>query len=187
MFHWPRSCFFLFVGGLVSCSESKDDRNDESPCVVARHVDQCCSGAVPASVDDMSKDGCLQREQRAPAVETCSKVSDCNKVACGARTPPTPSRVAKRSGGSCVFANECESDADCVLATNEAYCCGCPEWLPRSLLATDPCFSTATAPVSAECVACPAVSETSCSPCSATTAAGRCVDGGHGYKQCVSG
>jgi hypothetical protein len=184
MFRWAESCCVLFVGVMASCSESKDPI-DESVCVVARHADQCCSGPVPASLDDLSKDGCLQRLERAPDVRTCSAVSDCNKVACGASTPPTPSRVARRSGGSCAFANECESDADCVLATNEAYCCGCPEWVPRSLLAADPCFSTAAAAVSAECEACPPVSETACGACSATATVGRCIDGGNGHKKCV--
>jgi hypothetical protein len=57
--------------------------------------------------------------------------------------------------------------------------------VPRSLLSTDPCLSTAGAQVSAECVVCPAVSETACPACSAAAAAGRCVDGGNGYKKCV--
>jgi hypothetical protein len=183
MFPWAKSCCVLFIGVIAGCSESAD-KEDESACVVARHVDQCCSDPVPASVDDLSKDGCLQRLERAPAVQTCSAVSDCNKTACDP-SRQIPTRAAERNGDSCVLANECESDADCVLATNEAYCCGCPEWVPRSLLSTDPCLSTAGAQVSAECVVCPAVSETACPACSAAAAAGRCVDGGNGYKKCV--
>jgi hypothetical protein len=182
MFRWAESCCVLFIGAIASCSESKDP-DDESACVVARHVDQCCSAPVAASLDDLSKDGCLQRVERAPLVTTCSAVSACNKVACG-NARPIPSRVANRQGGSCVLANECESDADCVLAANEAFCCGCPEWVPRSLLSTDPCFSTAGAPTSAECDACPPASETACPACSAITTVGRCVDGGNGYKRC---
>ncbi len=78
-----------------------------------------------------------------------------------------PSRVvAPDEAGVCEFVDECDpSDIDCLVATDHNRCCACPEVLPYTVVATDPCVTEGGAPPPADAT-CEDCSTVECPPCS---------------------
>ena len=167
--------------GTLGCGE---DEASTASCVVARQVDACCSEPVALPLSRLESDPCMQLVSRFAEVSECPAASDCVLVACPEPTPTPPlSRVAAPGGnGSCNYADECTTDADCVVATNRDECCACPVVVPRGLIAVDPCWVPSGSAVPAACDAC---ESTDCQACSAAPPAARCVDGGSGFRTCT--
>jgi hypothetical protein len=175
-----RSILLVALGGLVSSSCSKSD--DLGGCVVARRVDQCCSMPIAATERDLDGDPCLQRWDRTPDADACPGAQHCNLQICPeAFVLGTWTRVAERSGSSCVFKHECSTAADCTLASDRSKCCACPEWVPRQLLTDDACYVPEGQNPTAACNAC--VNALGCDTCAATTA-GSCTESA-GWRKCL--
>jgi hypothetical protein len=174
-------CLVSLAVLLVSCSKNDDDSGG---CVLAQHVDQCCSDPVPAAQRELDSNPCLQRWGRASDVAACPNAQPCNLRVCpdnfvlGQWT-----RAVGRSGSGCAFQHECNTDADCGFASNRSRCCACPEWVPRQLMANDACYVPEGQTVSSACDAC--VEALPCDACPATSN-GRCAeDGATGWRKCL--
>jgi hypothetical protein len=171
--------FTVLAGSLSSCSQT----DDPGGCVVAQHVDQCCSMPIAASSRDLDRDPCLQRWGRTPDVNRCPGAQACNLRTCPEMfVLGNWTRSAVRSGSTCSFSHECTTDADCAFASNKSRCCACPEWVPRQLLVNDACYVSAGQSASSACDACSDVLP--CDACPAT-ASGRCADDGTGWRKCL--
>jgi hypothetical protein len=176
---WLRVSGFAVL--LWSCSRGDDDIGE---CFVARRVDQCCSIPVAASQRDLDSQPCLQHWDRTPVVAACPAAEQCNLRTCpDSFVSGSWTRVAERSGSSCSFRHECDTDADCTLATNEYQCCSCPSWVPRRVLERDSCYVSAGQIVSPSCEAC--TYEPDCNPCPSASP-GRCADDGTGWRKCLA-
>jgi hypothetical protein len=172
----------LVTWGSAGCG---DDPKGASACVVARQVDACCSEPVVVPLSRLESDPCVQLVSRFPEVSECPAASDCVLVACAEPSPiPPRSRVATPDGnGACTYADECETDADCIAATNHAECCSCPVAIPRALVRIDPCWVPTGSAVPAACDTCPSFD---CQACPAAPAATRYVVSGSGFRACVA-
>ncbi|HEY5956688.1 MAG TPA: hypothetical protein VIV60_09055, partial [Polyangiaceae bacterium] len=87
-----------------------------------------------------------------------------------------------RSGSSCTFQHECNTDADCVAASNASHCCACSEWVPRQLLSLDTCYTPTGQGVSSSCESCKDVLP--CDGCPAPPT-GTCRADGTGWRKCL--
>ena len=156
-----------------------------SPCVVARHMDQCCAPFEPVRRKALEADECLyaypallvdrEREQRCIA----------KRGSCAAFTCPidsrAPSRVAESDdAGGCRYLDECASAGDCVLAFAEGRCCECRSSVPVALVEANRCVVSELAEISPNCRDCsPPVLCEQCAPpgpptCVARDAFSRC-------------
>jgi len=177
-----RSLVAVATCGLVALACSKAD-DDPGGCIVARRVDECCSIPIAATERALEQQPCLQRWDRAPDVAACPAAQQCNLRTCPDTFVLGPwTRVAERSGSSCVFKHECSTVADCTFASNRSKCCACPEWAPRQLLGKDPCYVEDGRSPARSCDLC--VDTLPCDACAARTA-GRCADDGTGWKKCL--
>ncbi|MCA9671708.1 MAG: hypothetical protein KC503_39185 [Myxococcales bacterium] len=137
-------------------------------CAVAIRVDDCCQAPQPVALADVLADECLVLwEDRYNIPEACKKrwPKRCELVDCASAEPL--SRVAKRIGGVCKYADECTTNTDCTVATNTRTCCACPEVVPRALLPINECLhehnATPSGPWPKRCLQpCP---EVLCAPC----------------------
>lgn len=138
------------VDAISAVDSSRDsarspDLGADPQCVIAyRHPtdSQCCCGEhFPALAQEVAADPCL--------VETGGELWTMPEpeAACGGAclpcdciSNPPPSRAVAWTGERCEFVGECESDADCILATNTRVCCACPEVYPAQLVDTDACL-----------------------------------------------
>lgn len=171
---------WLAAFGLVSVSCAKDA--DPGACFVARHVADCCSMPVAVTQRDLDSDPCLQLWDRAVDVGACPAASQCNLQTCEPTLALAPwTRIAIRSGSSCVFQSECDTDADCMPALNRSYCCACPQWVPRQLLSTDACYVSEGQVASSECESCADVLD--CDTCP-TAPNGSCVQEAN-FRKCL--
>ena len=99
---------------------------------------------MPAFVQSLQNDPCLvPYPARQPIPPQCQAKwpTKCNVIDC-ADGQPLSRLVAPIPGGSCNWMDECQTDADCVLATNYAVqsCCACSYAYPKALLATNQCL-----------------------------------------------
>jgi hypothetical protein len=112
-----------------------------SPCAIGIRVDNCCTVPQAVTEAELAADLCLVRWPVRSVPKACAERMPkvCETVDCAMAAPP--SRVtAKRPDGSCAFANECETAADCAVAYNARVCCGCGSVWPASVVAADPCL-----------------------------------------------
>lgn len=169
----------LVLVGLACNSEEVPD------CTVVRRVDTCCSTPTAIVVDDLGESPCEQSPFRAADVQACPAAQSCQGTACSNELfGASWTRLAESSGGQCEFASECETDADCILATNESICCSCPEAIPSRLPSNDPCWVPVGQQAPPNCAACQEV--LACSACpSAAAAVPRCVRDATPYAKCL--
>jgi hypothetical protein len=151
-----------------------DAQTPPSACVIALRVDDCCTAATAHSQSAVDADPCLVEWQAAgyyPAIPPACEAKwskDCALIDCIFTGPP--SRIVAPKDGTCQFVDECQTAADCVLATRRDECCGCPNVYPAALLKQDNCLvknGEAWGPTPEECsVDCLAEE---CSPCFSPT------------------
>lgn len=118
----------------------------EAPCVVAFHLDDCCTVPVPVRREELSADPCLI------PISHENAISDETLALCAARRPAgcpplgcvrarAPTRVAALdAAGRCAFADECTSDYACTLAEDASLSCACPTPYPHSVVEAEGCL-----------------------------------------------
>ena len=127
----------------------------KAECIVAVHADQCCTPPVPVTAAAMAADPCLVPyglEFLPATMAACPAVERCLAYDCGFSRPP--SRIAApdpASENGCRFANECATEADCIVATDVRGCCGCPAVFPKDLTLVNPCISPPGPPAGVVC------------------------------------
>jgi len=116
-------------------------------CVVALRVGRCCDKYMAVSRAEVQSDECLlpvpaNPVRRAELVTRCAEsfMEVCDAGPCPEELRTPPARLAVASGGKCRFADECHTDADCVVAKSASGCCNCAAAMPASLLETDTCL-----------------------------------------------
>jgi hypothetical protein len=172
----------LSLAWFVSIAWGCNNEAGPGTCLVARHVDQCCSTPIAVSQQQLDQDPCLQRWDRAVDVTRCPAAKPCSLRTCDEALRLAPwTRLAGANGSNCVLQDECSTDSDCTFATNRSRCCACPEWVPKALSQVDACYVTSGQSPSAACDACEDVL-----PCEAcpSVAAGHCVADA-GYRKCL--
>lgn len=187
---WPFSTMLLTLGlALVACGDRVVGETPDggvgqtdgplkadafvpptnSPCTVGIRVDECCNGAIAVTQAEIDSDECLVawpiRNWNVPQVCLDRQPKWCSQVDCAMRPPP--SRLTERDAtGQCVFVDECQTDADCVWASDQRQCCSCGEAVPKLLFDRDPCFGPRP-PGSPETCTDACTEEPACGPCMA--------------------
>jgi len=113
----------------------------DETCVVAIRTDNCCTSAQPLKASEVASDPCLELwPPTFPVAEACTDRWDpeCTRLDCMSAPPPT--RVAIAVDGQCQFAEECDTDDDCLIAVNMRACCSCGDAYPKALLLLNPCL-----------------------------------------------
>jgi hypothetical protein len=137
------------------------------------------------AAEAMSANPCLVPyglESLPATIAACPDAERCRMVNC--IFPAPPSRIAApdpASASGCRFVNECETVADCVVATDLRGCCGCPTVFPRDLALANPCISPPGPPAGLVCNTC---GDVMCGPCLTPTPAGSCTPVGD-YLTCL--
>lgn len=120
-------------------------------CVVARRLDECCGQWQAVTLLETQSDPCLvaypgtgvpvQTQEQC----TAQKPATCTPEPCVIDTPL--SRVAQPiegMEGQCESADECSTNAECVLATDaKGSCCACPESVPIAFVTPPGCYQPA--------------------------------------------
>ena len=148
----------MIPDGFYNPACTKDDN-----CRVAVRTDNCCEAAYPEKIWIIDFDPCLEYWSAYGAVSIPQECLDawdpqCAYIRCAPGSPP--SRAARCNQGTCEFATECATPADCVLVMDTRKCCPCPEVVPRGLYVVDPCllaYPNSVGPTDCEPTACPAV------------------------------
>jgi hypothetical protein len=132
----------------VGSTRSRGDGRGPTPvpgdCVIAIRIDSCCTSPMPVLYQRVLQDPCLVLfPQRGEIPQTCRDrwTTNCDAVDCTWGEPP--SRLVQGvPGGGCAWADECQTDEDCVLAVNydRVECCPCGRGYPRALLGKLPCL-----------------------------------------------
>lgn len=105
-------------------------------CVLATSVSGCCAHFVAATEQEVIDDPCLTAAGVPGSSSECNEHLDCD-VECD--WPRAPSRAISKRDGTCVFVDECEADADCVVAEDCGQCC-CPDAIALSVATRDECI-----------------------------------------------
>jgi hypothetical protein len=140
---------------LVPGADSSTPPNKTGGCIVAVRADQCCNEAFPAEQKQVDADPCLIPYENYLArhiPQDCVKKQpkECQYIDCIGKH--TVSRIAKRVlDGSCVFASECDTNADCAWGINWRNCCDCGNVYPRAILDADPCLVDVKKPLTGVC------------------------------------
>jgi hypothetical protein len=126
----------------------------DQTCVVAQRIDNCCTPWVAVSHGEAKADPCLialgEPWPSSDELLDCQP-QVCTDVLCLDPNVP-PSRTLFRADGACMFGDECQSPADCVLANDVTRCCNCTEAMPKSLVDQEPCLvPQGQSSASAEC------------------------------------
>lgn len=128
-------------------------------CVIAIRVDDCCTVAKAHTQTEVDADPCLVLWPSAVGMPQASMAcvakwpKECELVDCTFSGPP--SRVVALKEGTCQFQDECQSNADCAIATDTKQCCACPLVYPRALLEQGVCLNEVSQPwgiIPDECV-----------------------------------
>lgn len=126
-------------------------------CVLAVRLDSCCQQAVAATVQEVEADECLVEFDRngkypQPVVDTCFAriAAQCTATLCELSWPPSLAVVADASG-MCSFADECQSAADCAIASDHENGCACPRAWPRSFVDAHECIIEPGQQLPAQC------------------------------------
>lgn len=109
---------------------------DPDGCVAARRIDDCCQPWIAVEQEMAQAEPCIvalgEPWPEGRPLALCMPDVDCALVDCA---PPAPtSREALRGDGACMFADECETDADCVLALESTSCCACLVSMPKRIV-----------------------------------------------------
>jgi hypothetical protein len=115
-------------------------------CVIAVPVDSCCMDPMPVPATAVAADPCLVPYPAGEIPEICRA----RRPTCGGPHDgcvpelewPKSRLVEAGPGGTCQWKDECQTDADCVLAWDYrgAACCRCAEVFPRTMVDTDRCL-----------------------------------------------
>jgi len=137
---------FALDGGLASFdagSQPKVDVLTATTCTIAIRVDNCCTQPIAVRPEQLKSDPCLVPYVyglKVPKLCRDKWPKMCELVGCTFGQPPSR-LVTVAPGGSCHFKNECETDADCVLANDARKCCSCAQAYPTSMTEEDRCLS----------------------------------------------
>jgi hypothetical protein len=113
----------------------------------------------------------------------CVGIQDCGSVQCESLEPPSRRAGLIAADDSCTFADECSTDADCVLAYDGSAFCDCPSSTPAVLLTENPCQIAADSPQDEIPTVCDRARFTgACAPCPVLPAP-RCEESG-GLRLC---
>lgn len=146
-----------------------DVDGDPGECVVATRLDACCFEPLPVRRAELAEDACLVeltdlgRARLDGTDADCGARSECLGVLCGL-IPTTPRTAAPSAAGECQLVDECETDADCVIADDASLCCSCTQGYPRSVVEAASCIGSSDASTADACssictTACEAVCE----------------------------
>jgi|GEM_PF-3552832 hypothetical protein len=129
--------------------DEPNEPNADPQCAVAIRVDDCCTRPQAASRTEIEADACLlevigDRPVGIPDACAAKWPAICATVRC--TFSPAPSSLATFDGQKCVFADECQSDADCTMAADYAQCCSCDEAQPIALVENAPCLASSEFP-----------------------------------------
>ncbi len=117
---------------------------EDTECVAAIRVDNCCQAAFPATRADIAADPCLMQwsgwSYWGGIPQECMDRWDpiCDMIDCDSEPPW--SRAAACSPDGCVFVPECTQPGDCTLMIDHRDCCACPTAWPASMQGHDPCL-----------------------------------------------
>ena len=142
---------------------------EDTECVAAIRMDNCCEQAFPATRADIAADPCLVEWPYywEDVPQQCYDAWDpiCDMIDC-APSPP-PYRSVQCSSDGCAFVEECADVNDCIPMIDHRQCCPCPEAWPQSMVNHDPCITPVGEPAPADCLpeACLGVL---CEPCGGT-------------------
>jgi len=167
------------------------DLLNESACVIAIHVDNCCTVAEAVTAKQVAEDPCLVTWpiDASNISATCTALwpMDCELVDCTFSGPP--SRLLAKQNGGCTFIDECATHADCVRGLDYSRCCDCGDSYPPSVIAAESCLVAyfpedpgPMPPIPSDCSA-PDCSGISCKQCQMLPKAG-CVSAGS-YAVCT--
>lgn len=137
------------AGGMSAGTGGSDQ--DAGPlddeCVVATRLDDCCPRWYTMSRDEALSDPCaLAIGEPAPSGDEANGCAPqvCTDVLCQELGDP-PSRVARPGpSGECIYADECNAEASCVIAMDITRCCPCYTSMPKELVDREPCLVEAT-------------------------------------------
>lgn len=166
-------------GGHAAAATGGASSDDE--CLIALRYDNCCPAPEAVTRAEYDADPCLMLW---PAFGALAWRAGCPEITCNgscAPAPPVSRTVARGSDGRCEFVSECESDDDCAVATDATSCCGCPESVPKALLAASECLVPTGTAAPANCNSC---GDVNCEPCVAPDPL-TCLPLADGRKHCV--
>ncbi len=156
--------------------------SDDSGCVAATRLDQCCESPVAISRALLDSDPCwAEWHFVGPYFE---QNPECPNDCAGASCPPfsiTSRAVGRDSTGACAFVSECMTADDCGVFYDGTFsCCDCGDAYPRSLAASAACLVAPGTNPPAPCEDC---SGGRCAACPAPVIA--CKSGSDGIARCV--
>lgn len=133
---WTAAC----TNGTCTWQQGRCTQNTD--CVIALPVHDCCLAAYPATHDDIDEDPCLlywsQWSYEVP--ETCQEQwrPECASFDCAPSGPPT--RGVQCGTDGCQYVEECNTVEDCALLLDTRQCCPCPQAWPAFMATHDPCL-----------------------------------------------
>ncbi len=139
---------------------------EDTECVAAIRMDNCCEQAFPATRADIAADPCLVEWPYywEDVPQECYDAWDpiCDMIDC-APSPP-PYRSVQCSSDGCAFMEECADANDCTRLVDHRECCSCPTAWPASMVGHDPCLLPVgqTAPADCRPESC---NDVLCEPC----------------------
>ncbi|MFH2006242.1 MAG: hypothetical protein ABI333_06625 [bacterium] len=139
---------------LGECAWKEGHCTEDTQCVAAIRVDNCCQQAFPATHADIAADPCLMYWphwwDEIPTQCWDQWPEWCDLVDC-APSPPASRAMVCGSEDSCDYIEECATVNECTLLTDHRQCCSCPEVWPASMVGHDPCIVPIGSTVPMDC------------------------------------